>query len=111
MSSYQAKSSLNSGRALAAQTLHAIIDVSTADAVTADLASVTATGAIITKTIVVDVGELISKCLVFKVTNRATGAVVVLNSAPDISVANKISVSVVGTAHASAHVECVYIVA
>lgn len=111
MSTYNPKDSTNASRALETQRICAIIDISTADAVVSDIASVTASGAILTKSISLAVGEEVKKCLGVRVTNRATGAVVVLNSAPDISVANTISVSVVGTAHASALVEFIYIVA
>lgn len=110
-SSYSPKSDVNAARALETQTICAILDISTAAAVGSDVASVTASGAAATKIILLDVGEEVAKCLGVRVTNRATGAVVVLNSAPDISVANKISVSVVGTAITSALVEFIYIVA
>lgn len=110
-SSYQPKNSVNAARALETQTICAVIDISTADAVVSDVASVTATGAILTKAITLDVGQRVKKCLGVRITNRATGAVVVLNSAPDLSVANKITVSANGTAHASALVEFIYIVA
>jgi len=110
-SSYQPKDSVNAARALETQTICAVVDISTANAVGSDVASVTASGAIITKSIVLDVGQPVKKCLGVRVTNRATGAVVVLNSAPDISVANKISVSAVGTSVTSALVEFIYIVA
>lgn len=109
--SYQPKDSVNAARALETQTICAVLDISTASDVASDVASVTATGAIITKSIVLDVGQTVKKCLGVRVTNRATGAVVVLNSAPDISVANKISVSAVGTGVTSALVEFIYIVA
>jgi hypothetical protein len=111
MSSYNPKQAANAARVLETQRVCAILDISTASAVGSDIESVTASGAIITKAIVLDVGEPVLKCLSVRITNRATGAVVVLNSAPDISVANKISVSAIGTAHPSVCVEFIYIVA
>lgn len=109
-SSYQPKDSVNAARALETQTICAIVDISTADAVVSDVASVTASGAIITKSIVLDVGQPVKKCLGVRITNRDTGAVVTLNSAPSLAVANKISVSAIGTGVTSALVEFIYIV-
>lgn len=109
--SYYPKDSVNAARALETQTICALIDISTASDVVSDVASVTATGAILTKSIVLNVGQPVKKCLGVRITNRDTGAVVVLNSAPDISVANKISISAVGTGVTSALVEFIYIVA
>ncbi len=109
-SSYSPKDSVNAARALETQTICAVLDISTADAVGSDVASVTASGAIITKTIVLDVGQPVKACLGVRITNRATGAIVVANSAPSLAVANKISVSVIGTAHASVLAEFIYIV-
>ena len=108
---FQPSNEVNALRALEAQSIYAILDISTASAVVSDVASVTATGAAATKTITLDVGEKIAKCLGVKVTNRATGAVVANNALPDISVANKISVIVTGTSVTSALVEFIYIVA
>lgn len=55
--------------------------------------------------------EIIQKCLCVNVTNRATGAVIVHTAAPDVSVANKISVTVNGTAQTDVCVEFSYIIA
>lgn len=108
--SYYPKESANATRALETQTICAVIDLSTASDVNSDVASVTATGAIITKIVTLDVGEVVKKCLGVRITNRATGAVVVLNSAPSLAVPNKISVSAIGTAHSSCLVEFIYVV-
>ena len=108
--SFKAKDAAVEARALEAQTIHAIIDISTTAAVIADCPSVTASGAILTKAVVLDVGEPVLKCLAVKAVNRATGAVVVANSAPVVS-GNTITVSLVGTSVSSCHVEFIYIVA
>lgn len=108
--SFKAKDAAVEARALEAQTVHAIIDISTAAAVASDCPAVTASGAIITKAVVLDCGEPVAKCLAVRATNRATGAMVVANSAPVVS-GNTVSVSLVGTGVSSCHVEIIYIVA
>ena len=107
---YKAKDAAVEARALEAQTIHAVLDISTASAVLSDCPAVSASGAIITKAVVLDCGEPVKACLAVKAVNRATGAVVVANSAPVVS-GNTITVSLVGTAVSSCHVEFIYIVA
>ena len=108
--SYQPKSSVVAARALEAQSLCAVIDISTASAVVADCAAVTASGAIITKAVVLDVGEPVAKCLGVRAHDQASGAIIAANSAPVVS-GNTITVSLIGTAHSAAVVEFIYIVA
>lgn len=109
-SSYSPKEAINAGRALETQTICAVLDISTAADVGSDVSTVTATGAILTKLVTLNVGQPVKKCLGVRAINRATGAVIAANAVPDISVANKITVSLVGTAHSSALVEFIYIV-
>lgn len=109
--SFKAKDAAIEARALEVQAFHCIADLSQSAAGATDHPNVVLSGVAATKTITLDVGEAISKCVVVRVTNRATGAVVALTGAPDISVANKISVIAVGTSVTSAHVEVLYIVA
>ena len=111
MANYNPLNEVNAARHLETQKILAVLDISTASAVGSDIASVTASGAAATKVITLDVGEKVKSCLGVKVINRTTGAVVTNNSAPDISVANKISVTVTGTGVSSALVEFIYIVA
>jgi hypothetical protein len=110
MSSYQSKSAVVLARQLEAQKVCAIIDISTASAVVSDCAAVTASGAIITKAVVLDCGEPVAKCLSVRAIDRASGAVVAANSAPVVS-GNTITVSLIGTAHSDCAVEFTYIVA
>jgi len=77
-----------------------------------DLAAVTiANGTIGATVITLDVSEAVKKCLQVNVKNRATGAVIAHTAAPDVSVANKISVTVDGTAQSDVCVEVSYIIA
>lgn len=110
-SSYQAKDSLIQARQLEVQSIHCICDLSQASGGLTDLPEVVLTGAAATKTITLTVGETIKSCQAVRITNRATGAVVATTAAPDISVANKISVIAVGTGITSADVEFLYTVA
>lgn len=61
--------------------------------------------------ITLDVKEPVKKCFVAHVTNRATGAVIPLAAAPSLAVANKISITVDGTAQTDVCVELIYAVA
>ena len=106
--SYNSKNSVVAARQLEVQKVHAILDISTTAAVVSDCAAITASGAIITKAVVLDCGEPVSKCIHVKAINRVTGAAVVANSAPVVS-GNTITVSLVGTAIADCSVEIAYI--
>lgn len=108
--SYNPKDSAVAARALEAQTLHAILDISTAAVVASDCSAVSASGAIITKSVVLNAGEPVSKCLGVRAINRVTGAAVVANSAPVVS-GNTITVSLIGTAISDCLIEFIYIVA
>lgn len=105
--SYQAKGSQQLSRQLAAQEIVSVCDLvaGTSDApaiVAVDNSTIAAT------VITLDVAEAIASCFVAQVVNRATGANVTLAAAPDVSVAQKISVTVNGTALASVCVKFVY---
>lgn len=108
--SYNSKDSVVNARQLEEQKVSAIIDISTANAVVSDCAAITASGAIITKAVVLDCKEPVKKCLGVKATDRASGAVIAANSAPVVS-GNTITVSLIGTAHSDALVEFLYILA
>jgi len=106
--SYNSKDSVVNARQLEVQVVHALLDISTADAVVSDCAAVTASGAILTKAVLFNAAEPIKKCIHVKAINRVTGASVVANSAPVVS-GNTITVSLIGTAIADCSVEIAYI--
>jgi len=106
--SYNSKDAVVAVRQLEVQVVHALLDISTASAVVSDTACVSASGAIITKAVVLDCKEPVSKCIHVKAINRVTGAAVVANSAPVVS-GNTITVSLIGTAIADCSVEIAYI--
>lgn len=115
--SFQPKQSQVASRALECQELTCIANLTAAAsggiaAASSDLTSVVTIGGVLAaRTITFDIGEAIAKCFSVSVTNRATGAIVALAAAPDVSVANKITVTVDGTAIASACVHVKYKVA
>ena len=94
--SYQAKQSQVASRQLEAQEIIATCNLV---AGTSDAASIIAinNSTIADTVITLTVGETISKCYFAEVRNRATGAVVALEAAPSLAVAQKISVQVDGT--------------
>lgn len=97
--SYQAKDSLVFARQLEVQEVCAVLNlvtaVSDAPAIIAiDNSTLTAT--VITLT----VNENVEKAFEVSVKNRATGAIIALAAAPSLAVAQKISVTVNGTAQA-----------
>jgi hypothetical protein len=114
--SFQAKSSPVLSRQLEAQEIVAECNLTASDAglkaASSDSPSIVSiSGALATRTITLDVGEEISKCFFAEVRNRATGAVVALSAAPDISTSKKISVTVDGTGLSSVCVKFCYKVA
>lgn len=105
--SYQSKDSNLAARQLEAQSAiskcNLVTEVSDLPSnIEIDNSTLTAT------VITLDVAAPVKSCLVAKVTNRATGAVVALAAAPDVSVANKISVTVNGTGLTDVAVEFIY---
>lgn len=111
MSHYQAKDSQLHHRQLAVQSIHCICDLSQAANGLTDLAAVVLSGAAATKTITLNVGEIVDKCYAVRIINRANGAIVSTTVVPDISVAKTISIIAVGTGITSADVEFLYSVA
>lgn len=115
--SFQAKDSQVRSRQLEAQSVCAICNLTAAAsggiaATSSDLPSVVSIGGILAvRTITLDIGEAIDRCFSVSVINRATGAIVPLAAAPDVSVANKITVTVDGTAQTSVCVTASYKVA
>jgi hypothetical protein len=105
---FQSKVPSISARELEAQSVIFTCDLVAAHSNLAAVAFIN--GTIGATVITIDVGEPIQKCLCVNVTNRATGAVIT-HSAPDVSVANKISVTVDGTAQSDVCVEISYILA
>lgn len=112
--SYQAKTAAVLSRQLACQEVVAVCNLTAAAsdgiaATSSDLPAVVSVGGILAvRTITFDIGEAISKCFSVSVINRATGAIVALAGVPDVSVANKITVTVDGTAITSACVTVKY---
>lgn len=108
--SFQAKNAQVLGRQLEAQSL---ICTANLVAATSDLPSqVSIDNSTIADTVItIDIGEPIAKCYQAEVRNQATGAVVALEGAPSLAVANKISVQVDGTALTAVSVSVVYKVA
>lgn len=102
--SYLSKDSQIAARELEAQPI-----VATANLVagTSDLASniIINNTTIAATTITIDVNENIQKCFYIKVTNRATGAIVATTAAPDVSVAERATVTVDGTGLTSVVIE------
>lgn len=107
--SYQAKSSPVLSRQLEAQEIVAECNLVTSLSDAPSIISIS--GALASRTITLDVNEEISKCFFAEVRNRATGAVVALSAAPDLSTAKKISVTVDGTGLSSVCVKFCYKVA
>lgn len=70
-----------------------------------------ANGTIAATVITLTVSEVLKKCFGVSVKNRATGATIALAAAPDLSVAQKISVTVDGTAQSDVVIEFIYAVA
>ncbi len=112
--SYQAKQSTVLSRQLEAQEVQAICNLTAAAsggiaATSSDLpAVVTIGGVLAVRTITFDIGEAIDRCFSVSVNDRATGAIVPLAAAPDVSVANQITVTVDGTAQTSVIVKVTY---
>ncbi len=115
--SFQAKVAPVLSRQLDCQELTVICNLTAAAsggiaAASSDLPAVVAIGGVLAaRTITLDIGEAISKCFSVSVNNRATGAIVPLAAAPDVSVPNKITVTVDGTGQTSACVTVKYKVA
>lgn len=106
--SFQAKDALVQSRQLEAQQISVTANVvaGTVDSQIVSINNSTLAASVIT----LDVKEPILKCLEAVVRNRATGAIVPLAAAPSIAVANKISVTVDGTARTDVCVTIKYIV-
>lgn len=110
MSNYDSKDSEVLNRQLDAQKVAVVCNLVTA---ANDLpVNVTIVNTTLSATVVtLDVKEPVKKCFKVTVTNRATGAVIATAAAPSLAVANKISVTVDGTAQTDVCVEFVYAVA
>lgn len=108
--SYQSKDSELAARQLAAQEVCVTVN---AVAGSSDLPNnvVVDNTAIAATVITLSVNEVVAKCLSVKVINRATGAIVALAGAPSLAVAQKISVTIDGTAQTDLAVEFKHIVA
>ena len=110
MSNYDSKDSDVLARQLEDQRVISVCNLVTP---ASDLSSVisidnsTLTATVIT----LNVKEPLKKCFEVSVKNRATGAIVPLAAAPSLAVANKISVTVNGTAMSDVVVEFSYAVA
>lgn len=107
MSNYDSKDSEVLGRQLDAQSVCVVANLVAASSdlpvnVAINNTSIAAT------VITLDVKEPVKKCFKVEVTNRATGAVVALAAAPSLAVANKISVTVDGTAQTNLCVQFIY---
>lgn len=100
---------------LAARQLEAQEAIATANLVagTSDLASnIAINNSTLTATVITfTASEDIKSCFCIQVTNRATGAIVATTAIPDVSVAQKASVTVDGTALTSVVIKVVYSVA
>jgi hypothetical protein len=94
--SYQAKSSPVLGKQLSVQE---IVVECNAVAATSDAPSIVsiANATIADTVITLDIGEPIAKCHSVQVLIRSTGAIVPLEGAPSLAVANKISVQIDGS--------------
>ena len=110
MSTYDSKDSEVLGRQLEDQRIVSVCNLVTAASdlpinITINNTSLAAT------VITLDVKEPVKKCFEVRVTNRATGAIIPLAAVPSVAVANKISVTVDGTAQTNVNVEFIYAVA
>lgn len=110
MSNYDSKDSEISGRQLEDQRLISVCNLVTA--VTDLPVNIAINNSTIAATVItLDVKEPLKKCFEVCVKNRATGAIVALSAAPSLAVAQKISVTVNGTALTDVVVEFSYAVA
>jgi len=110
MSTYDSKDSEVLGRQLEDQRIVAVCNFVTAKTdlpVNVTINNTTLAASVIT----LDVKEPVKKCFAVNITNRVTGAVVVHTAAPSLAVAQKISVTLDGTALTDACVEFIYAVA
>lgn len=94
--SYQAKDSLVLGRQLAVQEVAIAADLTTGLCDAAGIVAIN-NGTLTATTITLSVGEVVSKASLCEVRNRATGAIVATAAAPDVSVAQKITLTCNGT--------------
>lgn len=108
--SYQSKDSQLASRELEAQSVVAVANLV---AGSSDLASniIIDNSTLAATTITIDVKEDIKTCYYIKVSNRATGAVVATTAVPDVSVAQKATVTVDGTGLTSVVIEAKFAVA
>jgi hypothetical protein len=105
--SFQAKESRVLSRQLAVQEISAVCNIVAATSDVPSVASID-NSTIADSVITLDIGEAIASCICVQVINRATGAVVALEGAPSLAVANKISVQVDGTGLSSVAVIAKY---
>jgi len=94
--SYQAKSAAVLGKQLSVQEVVVTCDAVTAKSDAPSIVSIDNT-TIADTVITLDIGEPVEECLSVQVLVRSTGAIVALEGAPSLAVANKISVQVNGT--------------
>jgi hypothetical protein len=94
--SYQAKSAAVLGKQLSVQEVVVTCDATTATSDAPSIVSI-ANATIADTVITLDIGEPVEKCLSVQVLVRSTGAIVPLEGAPSLAVANKISVQINGT--------------
>jgi len=110
--SYQAKNSEIHARQLDAQSVILTADLETGDGSTNLPSNVSVDNSTIETTLVtLNVGEVVSKCFKATVRNRDTGANTVIAAAPDLSVANHISITLDATGLTDVVIEIVYAVA
>lgn len=109
---YQSKNSEILARQLEAQEIVVVADLAT-DAGSSDLpTNVTIDNSTITATVVtLTVNEAVKKCFKATVRDRATGANTVIAAEPDLSVANKISITLDATGLTDVAITFVYAVA
>ena len=110
MSNYDSKDGEVLGRQLEDQRIISVCNLVTAKT---DLSpNITIVNTTLAATVItLDVKEPLKKCFEVSVKNRATGAIIPLAAAPSLAVAQKISVTVDGTAQTDVVVEFSYAVA